>query len=129
MLQRILELPASARERHDVSALRVIASSGVVAPGRTGRIFVGSELLFDGYTGGDDKTRLGALMATGDVGHFDEAGRLFVPHAGVTLTAEQVKDHVRANLARYKVPRDVLIVAELPRNATGKVLGRALARD
>jgi fatty-acyl-CoA synthase len=78
MLQRILELPASARERHDVSALRVIASSGVVAPGRTGRIFVGSELLFDGYTGGDDKTRLGALMATGDVGHFDEAGRLFI---------------------------------------------------
>jgi fatty-acyl-CoA synthase len=46
--------------------------------GRRGRIFVGSEMLFEGYTGGDDKVRIGSLMATGDVGHFDAEGRLFV---------------------------------------------------
>jgi fatty-acyl-CoA synthase len=46
--------------------------------GQTGRIFVGSELLFEGYTGGGDKARIGSLMATGDVGHFDAEGRLFV---------------------------------------------------
>jgi acyl-CoA synthetase (AMP-forming)/AMP-acid ligase II len=49
-----------------------------LAAGSTGRIFVGSELLFDGYTGGGDKVRLGNLMSTGDVGHFDGNGRLFV---------------------------------------------------
>jgi acyl-CoA synthetase (AMP-forming)/AMP-acid ligase II len=46
--------------------------------GQTGRIFVGNELLFEGYTGGGDKARVGSLMATGDVGHFDSSGRLFV---------------------------------------------------
>jgi acyl-CoA synthetase (AMP-forming)/AMP-acid ligase II len=244
MLQRILELPDAVRERHDVSALGVIASSGSalpgpvaqrvmdvfgeklynlygstevawaaiatpedlraapgtagkpprgtvvqiidehdhpLPPGETGRIFVGSELLFDGYTGGDDKARLGALMSTGDVGHFDGEGRLFidgrdddmivsggenvfpvevedllhrfpgvrevavigvpdpqfgqrlrafvVPREGAAITAEELKDHVRSNLARYKVPRDVMLVPELPRNATGKVLKRELAHD
>ena len=43
-------------------------------PGSSGRIFVGSELLFDGYTGGGDKARIGALMSTGDMGHFDADG-------------------------------------------------------
>jgi fatty-acyl-CoA synthase len=33
---------------------------------------------------------------------------------------------VRSNLARYKVPRDIHFIAELPRNATGKVLKRKL---
>jgi acyl-CoA synthetase (AMP-forming)/AMP-acid ligase II len=47
-------------------------------PGQTGRIFVGSDLLFEGYTGGGNKARVGSLMATGDVGHFDDSGRLFV---------------------------------------------------
>jgi len=46
--------------------------------GESGRIFVGSEMLFEGYTGGGDKARVGALMATGDMGHFDAEGRLFV---------------------------------------------------
>jgi acyl-CoA synthetase (AMP-forming)/AMP-acid ligase II len=49
-----------------------------LAPGETGRIFVGNELLFEGYTGGGDKARIGSLMATGDVGHFDAEGRLFI---------------------------------------------------
>ena len=47
-------------------------------PGPAGRIFVGTELLFEGYTGGGDKARVGGLMATGDMGHFDAEGRLFV---------------------------------------------------
>jgi fatty-acyl-CoA synthase len=33
-----------------------------------------------------------------------------------------LKAHVRANLARFKVPREVVFVPELPRNATGKVV-------
>ncbi|HET9718967.1 MAG TPA: AMP-binding protein [Solirubrobacteraceae bacterium] len=49
-----------------------------VQQGETGRIFVGNAMLFEGYTGGGDKDRIAGLMATGDVGRFDEAGRLFV---------------------------------------------------
>ncbi len=49
-----------------------------VEPGLPGRIFVANEMLFDGYTGGGSKAVIDGLMSTGDVGHFDEAGRLFV---------------------------------------------------
>ncbi|MGV9301687.1 AMP-binding enzyme, partial [Amycolatopsis sp. NPDC003676] len=38
------------------------------------------------------------------------------------------KDYVKGNLARYKVPRDVVFVDHLPRNATGKLLRNSLAR-
>jgi fatty-acyl-CoA synthase len=34
---------------------------------------------------------------------------------------------VKANLARYKVPREIVFLPELPRNATGKVLKGELA--
>jgi fatty-acyl-CoA synthase len=44
------------------------------------------------------------------------------------LSADDLREHVRRNLARYKVPRDVEFVGELPRNATGKVLKRELGR-
>ncbi len=49
-----------------------------VEHGETGRIFVGNEMLFEGYTGGGNKDVIDGLMSTGDVGHFDEGGRLFV---------------------------------------------------
>src|ERR1700716_3011566 len=49
-----------------------------VQPGERGRIFVGNGLLFEGYTGGGSKDMIDGLMATGDVGYFDENGRLFV---------------------------------------------------
>jgi acyl-CoA synthetase (AMP-forming)/AMP-acid ligase II len=45
---------------------------------------------------------------------------------GMELTEEEVREHVRQNLARFKVPRDVVFVDVLPRNATGKVLKREL---
>jgi acyl-CoA synthetase (AMP-forming)/AMP-acid ligase II len=46
--------------------------------GETGRIFVHNEMVMDGYTTGDGKTVLDGLIATGDVGHLDREGRLFV---------------------------------------------------
>ncbi|MFP5363919.1 MAG: acyl-CoA synthetase [Thermoleophilia bacterium] len=149
-----------------------------VGPGETGRIFVGNELVFEGYAGGGSKHVVDGLMSSGDVGHFDEGGRLFVDGrddemivsggenvfprevedaiaclegveevaavgvedadfgqrlkafvvvaAGATISEQDVKAHVKANLARYKVPRDVVFLDELPRNATGKVLKREL---
>ncbi len=49
-----------------------------VSQGTTGRIFVGNGQQFDGYTGGGTKKMLDGLMSSGDVGHFDENGLLFV---------------------------------------------------
>ena len=152
-----------------------------VAPGETGRIFVGNELVFEGYTGGGGKAMIDGLLSSGDVGHFDEGGRLFVdgrddemivsggenvfprevedtistlpgveevavigvedPDFGQRLEAyvvtapdasvgeDDVKEHVKANLARYKVPRGVVFMDELPRNATGKVIKRELGKS
>jgi fatty-acyl-CoA synthase len=49
-----------------------------------------------------------------------------VKRKGKSLSEDDVKSYVKSNLARYKVPRDVEFMDELPRNATGKVLKREL---
>jgi fatty-acyl-CoA synthase len=149
-----------------------------VPAGESGRIFVGSSMQFEGYTGGGSKETLEGLMSTGDIGHFDENGRLFVDgrdddmivsggenvfpaevedllggldgvaeaavvgvddekygkrlrayvvrNDGASLDEEDVKSYVKSNLARYKVPRDVVFVDEMPRNPAGKVMKRKL---
>ncbi|MGE4607985.1 MAG: hypothetical protein AAEJ52_14680, partial [Myxococcota bacterium] len=45
---------------------------------------------------------------------------------GATLDEQAVRELVRAQLARHKIPRDVIFLDEIPRNATGKVLKREL---
>jgi fatty-acyl-CoA synthase len=50
----------------------------VTGAGETGRIFVGNDMQFEGYTGGGGKDVIDGLLSSGDVGHFDETGRLFV---------------------------------------------------
>jgi acyl-CoA synthetase (AMP-forming)/AMP-acid ligase II len=149
-------------------------------PGETGRIFVGNEdITFEGYTGGGGKDEVDGLLSSGDVGHFDEEGRLFIDgrddemivsggenvfprevedlladHEAVAEAAavgvddeqfgqrlkafvvlrdgakageEDLRGHVKSHLANFKVPREIVFVDELPRNATGKVLKRELA--
>jgi fatty-acyl-CoA synthase len=49
-----------------------------------------------------------------------------VPRPGARQDVEEIKLYVKNNLARHKVPRDVVFVDELPRNATGKLLRRVL---
>ena len=43
-----------------------------------------------------------------------------------SLDEDTVKHYVRDHLARYKVPREVVFLDELPRNPTGKILKREL---
>ncbi|CAN5139724.1 long-chain-fatty-acid--CoA ligase FadD2 [soil metagenome] len=45
---------------------------------------------------------------------------------GATVDEETIKLYVKENLARYKVPREVIFMDELPRNPTGKILKREL---
>jgi len=59
--------------------IKILDEEGVELPrGETGRIFVGSPLLFEGYTGGGGKEVVDGMMSTGDVGHFDDHRRLFI---------------------------------------------------
>ncbi|MCR3718734.1 MULTISPECIES: acyl-CoA synthetase [Prauserella salsuginis group] len=50
----------------------------ITDPHVTGRVFVGSGLAFEGYTDGRNKEIIDGLLASGDVGHFDEDGLLFI---------------------------------------------------
>jgi fatty-acyl-CoA synthase len=161
--------------------VKIVDERGEDVPrGQTGRIFVGNSIQFEGYTGGGNKEQFAGLMSSGDVGHFDAEGRLFIDgrddemivsggenvfpaeveqllaghdsiaeaaaigvpdekfgqrlrafvvvRAGASLNEDEVKDYVGENLARYKTPREVVFVEELPRNPTGKVLKRELAK-
>jgi fatty-acyl-CoA synthase len=144
----------------------------------TGRIFIRSGAPFEGYTDGRHKQIIDGYMSSGDVGHFDEHGLLFVDgrdddmivsggenvfpqevenlllerpdvfdaavvgvddvefgkrlrafvvaEPGATPDAEEIKAYVKSTLARYKVPREVIFLDDLPRNATGKLLRREL---
>jgi acyl-CoA synthetase (AMP-forming)/AMP-acid ligase II len=61
------------------TVVRLYDEEGREAPrGEVGRIFVGNEMSFEGYTGGGGKEMIGGLLSSGDVGHLDSAGRLFV---------------------------------------------------
>ena len=61
------------------TVLRIVDEDGVpVQRGRTGRILVRNRLLLDRYTSGDHCPVADGWAATGDLGHRDELGRLFV---------------------------------------------------
>jgi fatty-acyl-CoA synthase len=152
-----------------------------VEPGETGRIFAGSGMSFEGYTSGEDKSRLGALASIGDVGRIGDDGRLYVEgrdddmivsggenvfpaeveetlqqhpdvadvavvgvedekfgqalvahvvlRKGASAGEDELRAHVKKHLAGYKVPREIVLHDELPRNETGKVLKRELRSD
>jgi acyl-CoA synthetase (AMP-forming)/AMP-acid ligase II len=159
--------------------LKILDEVGCELPqGEVGRIFVGNEMSFEGYTGGGGKEMIDGLLSSGDVGHIDPEGRLFIDgrddemivsggenvfprevedlladHAAVVEAAvigvedeefgqrlkafvvvapqqqvseDELKAHVKSNLAGYKAPREIEFLDELPRNATGKVLKRTL---
>ena len=173
------EAPGTAGRPPFATIVKILDEDGEELPkGEAGRIFVGNSILFEGYTGGGSKDLVDGLMATGDVGRFDDGGRLIVEGRddemivsggenvfpkevedtlsrhddiveaaavgvddedygkrlrafvvlsdGADLSEDDVKDFVKQNLARYKVPREIVFLDELPRNATGKVVKREL---
>ncbi len=58
---------------------------------------------------------------------WDEVGRAYVVlRPGATLTLEELADFCRPHLARFKLPKQMVVLTALPRNATGKVQKEAL---
>jgi fatty-acyl-CoA synthase len=61
----------------------------------------------------------------------EKFGQALVAHVvlrdGAGATAEELREHVKKQLANYKVPREIVFHDELPRNETGKVLKKKLA--
>ena len=77
--QDLREAPGTAGKPPRGTVVKLYDEGGEpVGPGGTGRIFVGNEMQFEGYTGGGNKDVIDGLMSSGDVGHFDAAGRLFI---------------------------------------------------
>jgi len=71
--------PGTAGKAPRGTIVKIYDENGMELPkGETGRIYVGNEMLFEGYTGGGSKDVINGLMSTGDLGHLDEEGRLFV---------------------------------------------------
>ncbi len=171
--------PGTAGRAPRGTVVRLYDEAGEQVPtGEVGRIFVGNEMSFEGYTGGGGKEVIDGLLSSGDVGHLDSDGRLFIDgrddemivsggenvfprevedlladhgdvvevavigvddeefgqrlKAFVVTTAEaevseeELRAHIKANLASYKAPREIEFLDELPRNATGKILKREL---
>ncbi len=159
--------------------LHILDTEGQPLPnGQLGRVFVKSDLAFSGYTGGSAKETIEGCINTGDLGHLDSSGRLFIDgrsddmiksgaeivfpleieealgdHPGVSEVAvtgvsdpefgqrlrafvvrregvaaseDDLRAYLKERVARFKVPRDFVFVAELPRNALGKVVKRDL---
>ena len=80
------------------------------------------EDLVSGHPGVIEATAIGV-----DDKDFGQRLRAFVVlKEGAEVSEDTIKDYVRDHLARYKVPREVVFLPELPRNPTGKILKREL---
>jgi len=73
------EAPGTAGVPPFRTTVKILGPDGRELPqGETGVIHVGNDMPFGGYTDGNTKSFADGLMNSGDLGHFDENGRLFV---------------------------------------------------
>ena len=147
--------------------VRIVDPDGQLVPsGEIGRVFLKTGLAFGGYTGGGSKEVIDGYMDTGDRGHRDALGRLFIDgraddmivsggenvfpleieealaaHPAVAevavigvpddefgqrlrafvvastdtaITGEELRDYLKARVARFKMPRGPVRLPNCP---------------
>lgn len=70
-----------------------------------------------------------AVVGVPDDVYGERVTAFVVARRGVTVDVAGVEDHVRAGVAKYKVPREWHVVEHLPRNPSGKILKRDIRED
>jgi fatty-acyl-CoA synthase len=67
-----------------------------------------------------------AVLGVDDEQYGQRLAAFVVLASGTSATIDELKAHVRENLANYKVPRSITVLDELPRGSTGKIVRREL---
>jgi len=93
----------------------VVSGGENVFPQEVENLLIERDDVFDAAVVGVDDSEFGKRLRA-----------FIVSQPGAPQNVEEIKLYVKNNLARYKVPRDVVFINELPRNATGKLLRRVL---
>ncbi|MFF0814495.1 AMP-binding protein [Rhodococcus sp. NPDC003318] len=115
--EELLRHPNTAGRPPLGTVVRILDDTGTEVPaGTVGRVFVGNGMLFEGYTrGSEEKEFVDGLMATGDVGHFDDEGLLFL---------DGRSDDMIVSGGENVYPREVEnVLSELPGILEAAVLG------
>ena len=67
-----------------------------------------------------------AVLGVDDEQYGQRLAAFVVLDKGASVEVDELKQHVRDNLANYKVPRDITLLPALPRGSTGKILRNEL---
>ena len=72
------------------------------------------------------KVREASVVGVPDEARGEEVKAYVSPAAGETLTPEEVMEYLKEHIARYKWPKEVVVLEDLPKGPTGKILKREL---
>ncbi|MET9327626.1 class I adenylate-forming enzyme family protein [Tsukamurella sp. NPDC003166] len=70
-----------------------------------------------------------AVVGVPDEKYFEVGAAILVASVGVSIDLDAIREFLAGNLAKFKIPKYFVVVSELPRNASGKVLKHVLRTE